>query len=310
MSHSNSIDKFPSPALKRRLSKDKFPKMIDMKKEKEDLMQSFEKMDEETIDEANNTSSNAAIGSVPEATSNNHTSGSIPIARTGSNSSPKNNRRKNEISQKMLDRMNMFEGGTNPGSPPAAVGSLPSAIGGSPHVTTVGSPNPSNVSSPRTSTPITSPPTNGSCERKKVDSTDMMRGRVGSMDNTSTASQTKNRFSFQPKTVSGGLKSMSLDRSSEQNYKDCMNSQRPSSLISTPRKNVESHKEPSTTVAVPTPPNTVTATPTINSSLPLPSTDVSTNSDTNTSKERSSSILSQPEARQVGGDINAILISY
>lgn len=128
--------------------------MIDMKKEKEDLMHSFEKFDEDdtvplsnapplsntpplsnSTTAHNDTNINNKVGvststnQTPPPLLHSHSSGSL----TGSNS-PKNNRRKGEMSKNMLDRLNVFEV-SGPSSSPS-------------------------VSSPRTSTPVCSPPVN------------------------------------------------------------------------------------------------------------------------------------------------------
>ena len=175
MAHQNSIDnKYPNPGLvKRRLSKEKLTiptKMIDMKKEK-DLMQSFEKLEEDASEHnSNNTNSwttlpssdppttdipysSSSSNTIDSTTSNNNKGSSTPpMIRTDSftgSGSPKNSRRKTEMSRQMLDRLNVFESSKSGG-----------VVGGGPS-----SPN---VSSPRTSTPINSPFTlsNGSSERK------------------------------------------------------------------------------------------------------------------------------------------------
>lgn len=175
--HQNSIDnKFPSPGLvKRRLSKEKLTiptKMLDMKKEK-DLMQSFEKLEEDASEHnSNNTNSwtslpssdppttdlpysSSSSNTIDSTTSNNNKGSSTPPmirsdSLTGSGS-PKNSRRKNEMSRQMLDRLNVFESSKSGGG--------------------VVGPSSPNVSSPRTSTPISSPFTlsNGSNERKYKD---------------------------------------------------------------------------------------------------------------------------------------------
>ena len=103
-----------------------------MKKEKEDLMQSFEKLDEE-INNSNSspqTTPTSQAGHTSSANINNNSSpipipGSAPPTNapptnapppmvrtnsTGSNGgSPKNSRRKGELSKNMLDRLNVFQ---------------------------------------------------------------------------------------------------------------------------------------------------------------------------------------------------------
>lgn len=124
--------------------------MIDMKKEKEDLMHSFDKFDDDInlSNSPSSTPSNDNInnkGSVdlPPPIVRTNSSGSISSG-SGDSNSPKNNRRKAEMSKTMLDRLNVFEVSNSISSSPA-------------------------VSSPRTSTPVCSPPVNangGSSERK------------------------------------------------------------------------------------------------------------------------------------------------
>ena len=162
-----------SPGLKRRLSKERLSmsKMIDMQKEKADLMHSFERMDEEqNVSNGNNRTDSSPTPSqpLPDSVSNNTDSGysqknnstqstndvstnEIPThshsrnnSLTGSGS-PKNTR---SMSQRMLARLNMFETTGNGSS------------------TTGGSPVP--LSPLTTSTPLNSPPVvqHGSLERK------------------------------------------------------------------------------------------------------------------------------------------------
>ncbi len=123
----NSMDSkggpLTSPGVKRRLSKEKVitSKLLDMKKEKEDMMQSFEKVDEEPGEGM----STSGVGSPPLPYQNlpmddisNHVTDQddalteLQHGRTSSttgDSSPKNGRRKGEMSRKMLERLNMFE---------------------------------------------------------------------------------------------------------------------------------------------------------------------------------------------------------
>ena len=164
-----------SPGLKRRLSKERLSmsKMIDMQKEKADLMHSFERMDEEqNVSNGNNRTDSSPTPSqpLPDSVSNNTDSGysqknnstqstndvstnEIPThshsrnnSLTGSGS-PKNTR---SMSQRMLARLNMFETTGNGSS------------------TTGGSPVP--LSPLTTSTPLNSPPVvqHGSLERKSL----------------------------------------------------------------------------------------------------------------------------------------------
>ncbi len=152
MNKQNSIDSnnsgtITSPGVRRRLSKEKViaSKMIDMKKEKEDMLLSFENVPEESSEtmtingspipshsphppQSNNTDECNHIGTMDDTTEFNRT-GSL----TGSGS-PKNSRRKGEMSQKMLERLNLFSGGS----------------GGSVDI-------PHGPASPLTSTPISSP---------------------------------------------------------------------------------------------------------------------------------------------------------
>ena len=167
-----------SPGLKRRLSKERLSmsKMIDMQKEKADLMHSFEHMDEEqNVSNGNNRTDSSPTPSQPlsDSVSNNTDSGysqknnstqstndvstnEIPTySHSRSNSltgsgSPKNTRRKTDMSQRMLARLNMFETTGNGSS------------------TTGGSPVP--LSPLTTSTPLNSPPIvqHGSLERKSL----------------------------------------------------------------------------------------------------------------------------------------------
>ena len=153
MNKQNSIDStnpgaITSPGVRRRLSKEKViaSKMIDMKKEKEDMLLSFENVPEESTEisrtnsspiqssqlqlddnatnEYNHFSSNQS-SSMDEAGEGRHSRmGSI----TGSGS-PKNARRKGELSKKMLDRLHLFEisndGGTVPPGPSSPHTSTP-----------------------------------------------------------------------------------------------------------------------------------------------------------------------------------------
>ena len=164
LSHQNSFD---GRSIKRRPSKERItiPKMIDMKKEKEDLMHSFERVDEEVASSSVQPlqpSSDARYhsGSSSSPTNTNtivdiNTSGAFtpPNARSDTNSSglgsPKGNRRgKGEISQRMLAKLNIFE--TSNSASSGAVSTTPAL--------------------PHTSTPISSPPAsqiaNGSTECK------------------------------------------------------------------------------------------------------------------------------------------------
>lgn len=146
-SHSNSSEGnkgFPSPSLKRRLSKEKLtlPK-IDMKQEKEDLLHSFERVIEEpetgSVNNSKNTSEPATTTTNQDVVSSNSSSeqSSPPLQRMNSSQlgSPKVNRKKGELSQRMMARLSMFEGGGGAGN----------MSGGQ------------SAPLPRTSTPINSP---------------------------------------------------------------------------------------------------------------------------------------------------------
>ena len=164
-SHQNSFDGRGFPSIKRRPSKERItiPKMIDMKKEKEDLMHSFERVDEEVGSSLSNSpvpsclplqpssdcrypSSNSAPPINTNMIADINTSGpftppQIRSDSTSSNSSgsgsPKSNRRgKGEISQRMLAKLNIFE--TSNSASSGAVSTTPAL--------------------PHTSTPISSPP--------------------------------------------------------------------------------------------------------------------------------------------------------
>ena len=106
--------------------------MRDMKKEKEDLIQSFEKLDEEINNSNSSPQTTPTCQAGPTPTSNiNDNSPPIPIPgatgapppmirtnSSGSNGgSPKNSRRKGEMSKNMLDRLNVFQSPGPPGSP-------------------------------------------------------------------------------------------------------------------------------------------------------------------------------------------------
>lgn len=99
--------------------------MIDMKKEKKDLMESFEKLEEEVTNNnvvsVPNPSQALPVNSSPNDEAENIPSNRHPppMVRTNSSggSSPKNNRKKSELSQRMLDRLNMFEIGNGSNGP-------------------------------------------------------------------------------------------------------------------------------------------------------------------------------------------------
>ena len=146
--------------------------MIDMKKEKEDLMHSFEKLDEE-INLSNSPTMGGVNAQAPPTSRVDHTpsssnintskgSSSTPVAipasapppmvrtnSSGSNGggSPKNSRRKGEMSKNMLDRLNVFEASNSSGQ-------------GTPNAATVVPVSTSSTASPRTSTPVSTPPVN------------------------------------------------------------------------------------------------------------------------------------------------------
>ena len=143
-----------SPGVKRRLSKEKVitSKLLDMKKEKEDMMLSFEKVDEEpgeSVSTSGVCSPPLPYQSLPmDDISSNHVTDQddalteLQHGRTSSiadGSSPKNGRRKGEMSRKMLERLNMFEiNGSSGGSGSGSSSPLPL----SPHTSTpVGSPS-------------------------------------------------------------------------------------------------------------------------------------------------------------------------
>lgn len=163
-----------SPGVKRRLSKERVnsSKLLDMKKEKEDLLLSFEKVPEEPSEGSVRGESNTSPlppSSAPHTGSevvsegystHNHVtedmSDDLPSephhSRSGSltgSGSPKNTRRKGEMSQKMLQRLNMFEI-SNPGGSTGGGGSSQGTL----------------PSSPRTSTPVNSPMVQGGDDRK------------------------------------------------------------------------------------------------------------------------------------------------
>ena len=185
MNNQNAIDSkggtITSPGVKRRLSKEKViaSKMIDMKKEKEDLLLSFEKVPEEQDRRDGPSSRESAIsppvpsrtasdsslviarskGGGESTTSHNHVTDysstndypETQHSRSGSitgSGSPKNARRKGEMSRKMLERLNLFEASNSTGGNGGGSGTSSSNGGGS------SSPLPS---SPHTSTPLTSP---------------------------------------------------------------------------------------------------------------------------------------------------------
>ena len=141
---------------------------------------------------------------------------------------------------------------------------------------------------------------------KRVESTDVHRPRVSSLDPTSSTAQRqldhKNRFSFQPKTISGMGKSMSLDRGERANYKDM---EKNASVISTP---TSSASQISRTVVESKTNETITPTPDVStlatSSTPSQSditpsqSDISGNMSTD-SRDRSNSSIGQPETKLV-----------
>ena len=161
-----------SPGLKRRLSKERVAasKMIDMINEKKELMNSFEQVQEDPAESrgvnsppvpsqpvsdppANSTSGYSTQNSIDHVTDLSPAGETQETLHGRSNSlsgsnSPKNTRRKGEISQRMLQRLNLFETSNSSGSGGGGGGG---GGGGN------SSPLPS---SPKTSTPVSSPPVN------------------------------------------------------------------------------------------------------------------------------------------------------
>ena len=147
---------------------------------------------------------------------------------------------------------------------------------------------------------------------KRVESTDVHRPRVSSLDPTSSTAQRqsdhKNRFPFQPKTISGIGKSMSLDRGERPNYKDM---EKNASINSTPTssgshisRTVVESKTNETVTPTPVVSTLATSTPSQSDITPSQSditpsqSDVSGNMSTD-SRDRSSSSTGQPETKLV-----------